>query len=63
MKKQFRITCTHNPQDFFNGIEPVELAKTYLTDNLEDAAYMELNNGYQVIVSEVFKNEIRKAPD
>lgn len=51
MKKQFRITCTHNPQDFYNGIEPSELAKTYTTSNLEEDAAKELENGYQVIVS------------
>ena len=31
MKKKFRITCTHNPQDFFNGQEPAELSKTYIS--------------------------------
>ena len=38
MKKQFRITCTHNPQDFYNGIEPSELTKAYTTSNLEEDA-------------------------
>lgn len=51
MKKQFRITCTHNPQDFCNGIEPAELARTYNTDQLEDDVSHELKQGYQVIVS------------
>lgn len=51
MKKRFRITCTHNPQDFYNGIEPSELAKCYTTSNLEEDAAKELENGYQVIVS------------
>ena len=51
MKKQIRITCTHYPQDFYNGIEPSELAKTYTTSNLEEDAAKELENGYQVIVS------------
>lgn len=57
MKKQFRITCTHNPQDFYNGQEPVELSKTYITEDLESSASEELDNGYQVIVSEVFNHE------
>ena len=57
MKKRFRITCTHNPQDFYNGVEPAELSKTYITDDLESSAYKELENGYQVIVSEVFNHE------
>ena len=51
MKKQFRITCTHNPQDFYNGIEPAELAKAYNTDQLESDVFHELEQGYQVIVS------------
>ncbi len=57
MKNQFRITCTHNPQDFFNGEEPEELTKSYITDDLELSAREELKNGYQVIVSEVCKIE------
>ena len=57
MKKKFRITCTHNPQDFYNGIEPAELAKTYTTSDLEKDAAQELENGYQVILSEACKDE------
>lgn len=51
MKKQFRITCTHNPQDFYNGVEPAELARTYNTDYLDADVSQELDNGYQVIVT------------
>ena len=57
MSKKFRITCTHNPQDFYNGQEPAELSKTYITEDLESSANDELDNGYQVIVSEVFNHE------
>lgn len=57
MKKKFRITCTHNSQDFFNGQEPVELSKTYITDNLELDTSREIHDGYQVIVSEAEKDE------
>ena len=56
MKNQFRITCTHNPQDFFNGEEPAELAKSYITKELERAAITEIENGYQVIVSKAGTN-------
>ena len=49
--REFRITCTHAPQDFYNGIEPSELTKAYTTSNLEENAVKELENGYQVIVS------------
>lgn len=51
MKKQFRITCTHNPQDFYNEEEPAELAKSYITSDLEKDVSNELDNGYKVIVS------------
>ena len=57
MKKKFRITCTHNPQDFFNVQEPEELSKTYITDNLELDTSREIHDGYQVIVSEAEKDE------
>ena len=57
MKKKFRITCTHNPQDFFNGQEPADLSKTYITDNLELDTSREIHDGYQVIVSEAEKDE------
>lgn len=53
MKKQFIITCTHNPQDFYNGEEPAELAKSYLTYDLEKDVSNELDNGYKVIVSKL----------
>ena len=53
MKKQFRITCTHNPQDFYNGEEPAELSKSYITSDLEKDVSNELDNGYKVIVSKL----------
>ena len=48
---EYKITCTHNPQDFYNGEEPSELSKSYVTANLEDDVSKELENGYQVIVT------------
>lgn len=51
MKKQFRITCTHNPQDFFNGDEPAELCKAYYTSDLESDVSKEIEAGYRVIVT------------
>lgn len=50
--KKYRLTCTHNPQDFFNGDEPPELLKSYNTLNLEANICRELQNGYVVIVSD-----------
>ena len=48
---EYKITCTHNPQDFYNGEEPAELSKSYVTANLEDDVSKELESGYQVIVT------------
>ena len=48
---EYKITCTHNPQDFYNGEEPSELSKSYVTDHLEDDVSKELESGYQVIVT------------
>ena len=50
-QREYKITCTHNPQDFYNGEEPAELAKSYLTYDLEKNVSNELDNGYKVIVS------------
>ena len=47
-QREYKITCTHNPQEFYNGEEPAELAKSYLTYDLEKDVS---NNGYKVIVS------------
>lgn len=48
---EYKITCTHNPQDFYNGEEPSELSKSYVTAHLEDDVSKELESGYQVIVT------------
>lgn len=48
---KYRITSTHNPQDFYNGIEPAELARSYTTCDLQADVDHELEDGYQVIVT------------
>lgn len=53
--KKLRLIFTHNPQDYFNGIEPRELTKAYevmLFTSIADIV-RELKAGYQVIVTEV----------
>ena len=50
-QREYKITCTHNPQDFYNGEEPAELSKSYVTAHLEDDVSKELESGYQVIVT------------
>ena len=50
-QREYKITCTHNPQEFYNGEEPSELSKSYVTAHLEDNVSKELENGYQVIVT------------
>ena len=32
---KYTVVFTHNPQDFYNGEEPAELSKSYVTANLE----------------------------
>ena len=49
--KRFKIYCTHNPQDFFNGDEPAELCKAYFTCDLEADVSKEIEAGYRVIVT------------
>ena len=48
---KYTVVFTHNPQDFYNGEEPAELSKSYVTAHLEDDVSKELENGYQVIVT------------
>ena len=48
---KYTVVLTHNPQDFYNGEEPAELSKSYVTAHLEDDVSKELENGYQVIVT------------
>ena len=52
-QSEYKITCTHNPQEFYNGEEPAELAKSYLTYDLGKDVSNELDNGYKVIVSKL----------
>ena len=52
-QREYKITCTHNPQEFYNGDEPAELAKSYLTYDLGKDVSNELDNGYKVIVSKL----------
>ena len=51
LNMKYTVVFTHNPQDFYNGEEPAELAKSYLTYDLEKDVSNELDNGYKVIVS------------
>lgn len=48
---RFRLICTHNPQDFFNGIEPIDLSLICESDHLEDAVCNAIDGGYQVIIT------------
>lgn len=51
--KNFKVTETHNPQDFFNGSEPTELSKTYWTTTLEKNVSEALKSGFTAVVTEV----------
>lgn len=49
---KFEVVGTHNPQDFYNGTEPNDLVKVFITDeeDLIETIQELLNGGYQVIV-------------
>ncbi len=53
---KYKLICTHNPQDFYNGNEPYELAKVYVTEALEKDVKNELYHGYKVIVTEAVQD-------
>lgn len=49
----FQVIGTHNPQDFYNGVEPNDLVRVFITDEegLIKVIKELLNDGYQVITS------------
>ena len=51
--KKFKVTQTHNPQDFFNGSEPQELARTYWTSTLEKNVSEALKGGFTAVITEM----------
>lgn len=50
--KKFKVTETHNPQDFFDGTEPPELSRTYWTSTLEENVSEALKSGFTAVVTE-----------
>ena len=48
----YRIIATHNPQFFFEGIEPVDLPEYYeaTNENLTEIVSKCINGGYTVII-------------
>ena len=48
----YRIIATHNPQDFFEGIEPEDLPEYYeaTNENLTDIVSKCIEGGYVVII-------------
>jgi hypothetical protein len=50
----YQIIATHNPQDFFEGIEPVYLPEYYeaTDENLTEIVSKCIDGGYTVIVYE-----------
>lgn len=48
----YQVIATHNPQDFFEGIEPKDLPEYYeaTNENLADVVSKCINDGYVVIV-------------
>lgn len=50
----YQIIATHNPQDFFEGIEPENLPEYYeaTDENLNDIVSNCIKGGYTVIIYE-----------
>ena len=48
----YRIVATHNPQDFFEGIEPEDLPEYYeaTNENLTEIVSKCIKSGYTVII-------------
>lgn len=48
----YQIIATHNPQDFFEGIEPEDLPEHYETtnENLTEIVSKCIDGGYTVII-------------
>ena len=48
----FQIIATHNPQDFFEGIEPEDLPEYYeaTNENLTEIVSKCIKSGYTVII-------------
>lgn len=48
----YQIIVTHNPQDFFEGIEPEDLPEYYETtnENLTETVSKCIDGGYTVII-------------
>lgn len=51
--KKFKLTRTHNLQDFANGDEPPELNKTYWTSTPSEDAEQDVKSGFTVIITDV----------
>lgn len=51
--KKFKVIETHNPQDFFNGLEAPELSRTYWTSTLEKNVSEAVKNGFTAVVTEM----------
>ena len=52
--REYKATFTHNPQDYFNGIEPDELVETKTISDIFDLAqvFEKVDDGYKAIIEQ-----------
>lgn len=50
---KYKVILTHNPQDFFEGIEPEDLTETRIAETAEDLAEIleKVYGGYKAIIT------------
>ena len=52
--KEYKVTYTHNPQDYFNGSEPEELVETDTITDIFDLVQVlaMVDEGYKAIIEQ-----------
>ena len=58
MSKEYKATFTHNPQDYFEGLEPEELVETMTISDLFDLVQVltKVDDGYKAIIEPGMEN-------
>lgn len=58
MSKEYKATFTHNPQDYFEGLEPEELVETMTISDLFDLIQVltMVDEGYKAIIEPGMEN-------
>ena len=58
MSKEYKATFTHNPQDYFEGLEPEELVETMTISDLFDLVQVltMVDEGYKASIEPGMEN-------